>query len=151
MRPVSDQHSYVTPPKDSRTPNESPPAAMPVATGGWRGLVPVHAGRAFQHRNYRLFFAGQLLSLMGTWMQTVAQSWLIYQLTGSAVLLGAAILGAVAANSHSSVLEAMRAMTRPARVVEPGGLEHARYHEARHRVFQRLYHDQKAYRALMTF
>jgi len=62
---------------------------MPVVTGGWRGLVPVHAGRAFQHRNYRLFFAGQLLSLMGTWMQSVAQSWLIYQLTGSAVLLGA--------------------------------------------------------------
>jgi MFS family permease len=67
----------------------SEPAPSPAATGGWRGLVPVHAGRAFQHRNYRLFFAGQLMSLMGTWIQSVAQSWLIYQLTGSAVLLGA--------------------------------------------------------------
>lgn len=51
--------------------------------------MPRHAGRAFQHRNYRLFFAGQLMSLMGTWIQTVAQSWLVYQLTGSAVLLAA--------------------------------------------------------------
>jgi len=44
--------------------------------------------RALRHRNYRLFFAGQLISLIGTWMQTVAQSWLIYRLTGSAGLLG---------------------------------------------------------------
>ena len=64
-------------------------APSPAATGGWRGLTPLrHVGRAFQHRNYRLYFAGQLLSLMGTWIQTVAQSWLVYQLTGSAVLLG---------------------------------------------------------------
>jgi MFS family permease len=44
--------------------------------------------RAFRHRDYRLFFAGQLTSLVGTWMQTVAQSWLVYRLTGSATLLG---------------------------------------------------------------
>ena len=44
--------------------------------------------RALQHRNYQLFFAGQLTSLTGTWMQSVAQSWLVYRLTGSAVLLG---------------------------------------------------------------
>src|SRR5438552_10873910 len=44
--------------------------------------------RAFRHRNYRLFFAGQLTSLVGTWMQTVAQSWLVYRLPGSATLLG---------------------------------------------------------------
>jgi len=44
--------------------------------------------RALKHRNYRLFFAGQLISLIGTWMQTVAQSWLIYRLTGSTILLG---------------------------------------------------------------
>jgi len=44
--------------------------------------------RAFRHRNYCLFFGGQTISLIGTWMQTVAQSWLIYRLTGSAVLLG---------------------------------------------------------------
>jgi MFS family permease len=44
--------------------------------------------RAFRHRNYRLFFGGQLISVCGTWMQMVAQSWLVYRLTGSAVLLG---------------------------------------------------------------
>jgi MFS family permease len=44
--------------------------------------------RALRHRNYQLFFFGQLISLTGTWMQSVAQSWLIYRMTGSAVLLG---------------------------------------------------------------
>ncbi|GAA0565909.1 MFS transporter [Rhizomicrobium electricum] len=42
----------------------------------------------FRHRNFRLFFAGQLVSLMGTWMQTVAQAWLVYALTHSPLLLG---------------------------------------------------------------
>jgi MFS family permease len=46
--------------------------------------------RALQYRNFRLFFAGQLISLIGTWMQNVAQAWLVYRLTGSPVLLGAA-------------------------------------------------------------
>ena len=44
--------------------------------------------RALRHRNYRLFLSGQLVSLIGTWMQSVAESWLVYRLTGSAVLLG---------------------------------------------------------------
>jgi MFS family permease len=44
--------------------------------------------RALRHRNYRLFFAGQLVSLIGTWMQTIAQSWLVYRLTGSSLMLG---------------------------------------------------------------
>src|SRR5580765_1641094 len=44
--------------------------------------------RALRHRNFQLFFAGQLISLIGTWMQNVAQSWLVYRLTGSSVLLG---------------------------------------------------------------
>ena len=44
--------------------------------------------RALRHRNFRLFFAGQLISLIGTWMQNVAQSWLVYRLTGSSALLG---------------------------------------------------------------
>lgn len=44
--------------------------------------------RALQYRNYRLFFIGQLISLVGTWMQMVAQSWLVYRLTGSSLLLG---------------------------------------------------------------
>jgi MFS family permease len=46
------------------------------------------AGRALRHRNFQLFFSGQLVSLIGTWMQTLAQSWLVYRLTGSALLLG---------------------------------------------------------------
>jgi hypothetical protein len=45
-------------------------------------------GRALRHRNFRLFTAGQSLSLIGTWMQQVAVSWLVYRLTGSAFLLG---------------------------------------------------------------
>jgi MFS family permease len=42
-----------------------------------------------RHRNFQLFFSGQLISLIGTWMQSVAQSWLVYRLTGSSLLLGA--------------------------------------------------------------
>ena len=44
--------------------------------------------RALRHRNFRLFFGGQLISLIGTWMQQVAQSWLIFRLTNSSLLLG---------------------------------------------------------------
>ena len=44
--------------------------------------------RALQHRNFQLFFAGQLISLIGTWMQSTAQLWLVYKLTNSAALLG---------------------------------------------------------------
>src|SRR5256886_7564606 len=43
---------------------------------------------SLRHRNFRLFFAGQLVSLTGTWMQNTAQGWLVYQLTGSKLLLG---------------------------------------------------------------
>src|SRR5271163_3393557 len=45
---------------------------------------------ALKHRNFRLFFTGQSVSLIGSWMQNAAQSWLIYQLTGSKLLLGIA-------------------------------------------------------------
>jgi len=44
--------------------------------------------RALRHRNFQLFFSGQLISLTGTWMQTVAQAWLVYKITHSALLLG---------------------------------------------------------------
>ncbi len=44
--------------------------------------------RAFKYRNYRLFFAGQGISLIGTWMQIIAVGWLVYRLTRSAFLLG---------------------------------------------------------------
>src|SRR6266581_5693685 len=46
------------------------------------------AWRALAHRNFALFFAGQGLSLCGTWMQSLAQAWLVYRLTGSPLLLG---------------------------------------------------------------
>jgi MFS family permease len=44
--------------------------------------------RALKHRNFQLFFAGQLVSLIGTWMQSTAQLWLVYKMTNSAALLG---------------------------------------------------------------
>jgi MFS family permease len=44
--------------------------------------------RALRHRNYRLFFGGQSLSLVGTWITRIATGWLVYRLTGSALLLG---------------------------------------------------------------
>lgn len=44
--------------------------------------------RALRHRNFRVFYAGMAISVFGTWMQTVGASWLVYQLTGSAFLLG---------------------------------------------------------------
>jgi len=47
-----------------------------------------HLTRALRHRNYRLFFTGQSLSLVGTWITRVATSWLVYRLTGSELLLG---------------------------------------------------------------
>jgi MFS family permease len=48
----------------------------------------VAVGRALRHRNYRLFFTGQGISLIGTWLTKVATAWLVYRLTGSAWLLG---------------------------------------------------------------
>src|SRR6195256_5378950 len=44
--------------------------------------------RSMSVRNYRLYFVGQLISTSGTWMQSIAQAWLVFQLTGSGVALG---------------------------------------------------------------
>ncbi|HQP32454.1 MAG TPA: MFS transporter, partial [Deltaproteobacteria bacterium] len=44
--------------------------------------------RSLNHRNYRFFFTGQAVSLIGTWMQQAAMSWLVYRLTNSTMLLG---------------------------------------------------------------
>ena len=49
-----------------------------------------HTFRALRHRNFRLFIGGQIISLVGTWMQNVALSWLVYRLTHSELLLGTA-------------------------------------------------------------
>ena len=51
-------------------------------------LAGVFLIRALRHRNYRLFFFGQSISLIGSWMTRIATSWLVYRLTGSALLLG---------------------------------------------------------------
>ena len=59
--------------------------AAEAAVGASRVAVTL---RALRHRNFQLFFSGQLISLIGTWMQTVAQSWLVYRMTGSSLLLG---------------------------------------------------------------
>src|SRR6476660_1221196 len=56
---------------------------MPVGGVTWR-----HTFRALRYRNYRLFFWGQLVSLIGTWMQQTAMSWYVYQITNSKLLLG---------------------------------------------------------------
>ena len=55
---------------------------MTIFGGGFRGAP------AFRHRNYRIFFVGQAISLVGTWMQQVAQGWLVLQLTGDPFWLG---------------------------------------------------------------
>src|SRR5262245_19955508 len=49
---------------------------------------PPRLARALRHRNYRLFFGGQSVSLVGTWITRIATSWLVYRLTGSVLLLG---------------------------------------------------------------
>src|SRR3982751_4708131 len=58
-----------------------------AAINGRRSATP-SIFRALSHRNYRLFFSGQSISMIGTWMTRIATSWLVYQLTGSAMLLG---------------------------------------------------------------
>src|SRR4029077_6916032 len=50
--------------------------------------MKINALRALKHRNFRLFFGGQSISLIGTWMTRLATSWLVYRLTHSALLLG---------------------------------------------------------------
>lgn len=67
-----------------------------------------------------------------------------------AVLLGSAILGAVAAGDFPRIIDAMAAMSRPGRTLEPAGGETARYHDAKYRVFHRLYEDFLACRDIMA-
>jgi MFS family permease len=64
-------------------PDSAPNSAPAAPASGLAFLV-----RALRHRNYRLFFSGQSVSLVGSWMTRIATSWLIYRLTGSALLLG---------------------------------------------------------------
>ncbi|MGE5664645.1 MAG: MFS transporter [Deltaproteobacteria bacterium] len=69
----------VPPAASSPQPSFTPPGlSYPVAS----------TFRALRHRNFRLWFFGQLTSLVGTWMQSIAQNWLVYRITGSAASLG---------------------------------------------------------------
>jgi MFS family permease len=90
----------------TRTPGREHPTRISVArehkshsAGELTGRNPVAEARssrlpvtlrALRHRNFQLFFSGQLISLVGTWMQNIAQAWLVYRLTRSSFLLGAA-------------------------------------------------------------
>lgn len=65
-----------------------------MSTRGAGSARVAHALRSLRHRNFRLFTAGQLVSLVGTWMQQVAVGWLVYRLTSSPLLLG--VVGFVA-------------------------------------------------------
>jgi MFS family permease len=69
-------------PPDRHREEGQTPAGEPRAS-----RLPI-ALRALRHRNFQLFFGGQLISLIGTWMQNVAQAWLVYRITGSSLLLG---------------------------------------------------------------
>lgn len=61
---------------------------IPMPAGDGSRLSGGRMFAAFRHRNYRLYFTGQLISQIGTWMQQVAQGWLMYSLTGSPLALG---------------------------------------------------------------
>ena len=67
----------------SRAPIAEQPASAESERSRFRDMV-----RSLRHRNFQLFFSGQLISLIGTWMQTIAQAWLVYRITGSSLLLG---------------------------------------------------------------
>ncbi len=62
-----------------------PRRALPAVGSGYS---LANGGRVFRHRNYRLFFAGQAISIVGTWMQQVAQAWLVLELTNDPFMLG---------------------------------------------------------------
>ncbi|MEW5773441.1 MAG: MFS transporter [Thermodesulfobacteriota bacterium] len=66
-------------------------AAQAPPPGRWAALT-----RSFRRRNFRLFFAGQFVSLTGAWMQNVAEAWLVYRLTGSSAALGLVRFAALA-------------------------------------------------------
>ena len=79
MKPIaSDNQEQAIPKAIIRGERQTSPPA--------RGLLRTFT--ALRHRNYRLFFFGQMVSQVGTWMQTTAQAWLVLELTHSAWLLG---------------------------------------------------------------
>src|SRR6201998_4370131 len=85
---------------------------MPVGGITWR-----HTFRALRHRNYRLFFWGQLISLVGTWMQQTAMSWYVYQITNSKLLLGVVAAAGSAPMMLSSIWGGSLADRHPKRSI----------------------------------
>jgi MFS family permease len=73
---------------DSTKPELNSPQSRPAIRSRAQGESWKFAIRALRSRNYRLFFTGQSVSLIGTWMTQIATSWLVYRITGSAWLLG---------------------------------------------------------------
>ena len=66
-------------PEDSTVEGSTPA----IRAAAWRKMFA-----AFRHQNYRFFFIGQLISLIGNWINSTAEGWLVYQMTGSTALLG---------------------------------------------------------------
>ncbi len=79
--PAAGPGALPTPPENQAIVAQ-PDETGPALPRGW-----LFTFRALRHRNYRIFLSGQAVSLIGTWMQNVAQSWLIYRLTGSELLV----------------------------------------------------------------
>jgi len=73
---------------------EHVPQVTPFLRVGGREWFLPQAMRALNHRAYRLFWIGQLISLTGSWMQSAAQQWLVYRLTGSSLKLGVVMMAA---------------------------------------------------------
>ena len=73
-----------------RVPRSPVPFVAAEASGQPRGAARILAGtfRSLRNHNYRLFFFGQMISLTGTWMQTIGQAWLVLDLTHSPLALG---------------------------------------------------------------
>ncbi|MGH9759132.1 MAG: MFS transporter, partial [Candidatus Acidiferrales bacterium] len=67
--------------------DEIPPELPERASAATQSRIPAML-RALRYRNFQLFFGGQLISLVGTWMDNIAEAWLVYRLTGSSLLLG---------------------------------------------------------------
>src|SRR5437899_10489483 len=85
---------------------------LPVGGITWRTTF-----RALRHRNYRLFFWGQLVSLIGTWMQQTAMSWYVYEITNSKILLGAVAAVGSAPMMVSSIWGGSLADRHPKRTI----------------------------------
>ena len=78
MEPVASEENYIE--------NESPELSLGENTW-WFDRIK-NAFPALNSRNYQLYFAGQLISVIGTWLQIVAEGWLVWQLTHSAFYVG---------------------------------------------------------------